>query len=534
MNATPSEALRALALGPSLEQRWTAATALLSGLTDIAPDIAPRRERLALLLEEAWGEIGTSRAAIVAGLVEAIQTDPTPLTLTVEGAAATLAEAAAAALALEGEDGVTELLTLTNHGEFVVRKKLAAALSLLGRSARWAVPTLIRFLDHEPLEYVGREIIATLGQIGGREAIAKLEELVWAAQGAGSWDHVAEIGDALERARAMDLPPEQADSRMEAANGRASPGRLATSPQVGMDAEDSEEDDHEGDEQDEEVEEGEEDEEEEEGDEDGEEDPWSNVSAADLAEVIDRALRRDPKDGPSAGLFRPTRRVSLRSALLNLLPRSRTARLKAGEWLDDNGIEETFFRIARTSPKRVVYCCVSSGMASGCWGVLEFRLRDRGYLYYSPDEGEHESILRAWEPADDVAVRRACILSTYLREWRERVLPPAMGEWAIGDAELLQEAILRVLEPEPDAWTDVLERLKDVPEPREASAGIVEKVAKLSAARSGHVRDVLDLVAGEDEGLAGRLKDGLASDEEQRIVVALFINCISKDPLGLE
>ena len=175
-------------------------------------------------------------------------------------------------------------------------------------------------------------------------------------------------------------------------------------------------------------------------------------------------------------------------------------------------------------------------MVSGCWGLSEFRLRDRGYLYHSPDpdEGEHESILGAWKPADDVAARRACILSTYVREWRECVLPPAMGEWATGDRVLLQEAILRVLEAEPDAWTHVLERLKDAPEPREASAKIVEKIAELSAAPSGHVRDVLDLVADEDEGLAGRLTDGLASDEEQRIIVALFIDCISKDPLGFQ
>src|SRR5690242_20169260 len=102
MTATPSQALRALAAGPSPEERWTAATALLSGFIGSAPDIVSQRERLALVLEEAWSEIGASRADIVAGLVEAIRTDPTPLTI--EGAAATLAEAAAAALALEGED----------------------------------------------------------------------------------------------------------------------------------------------------------------------------------------------------------------------------------------------------------------------------------------------------------------------------------------------------------------------------------------------------------------------------------------------
>ena len=96
-----------------------------------------------------------------------MRTDVTLLTL----------EIAAAALALEGEDGVTELLSLGTHAEFETRSNVAVSLSLLGRSARWPVPTLIRFLDREPVEWIGRQIIWTLGQIGGREAIAKLQDL---------------------------------------------------------------------------------------------------------------------------------------------------------------------------------------------------------------------------------------------------------------------------------------------------------------------------------------------------------------------
>lgn len=48
------------------------------------------------------------------------------------------------------------------------------------------------------------------------------------------------------------------------------------------------------------------------------------------------------------------------------------------------------------------------------------------------------------------------------------------------------------------------------------------------------MRDVLELIAEQDEGLAARLTEGLATDDEQRMVVALFIHCISKDPLGRE
>src|SRR5205809_409248 len=107
MTATPSQALRALAMGPSPEDRHAAAIALLSRDRDIPLEAAPVLERLASVLEGAWHEIHSSRPDLVAGLVEAVRTDPGLLTI----------EVAASALALEGEDGVTELLTLGTHGE---------------------------------------------------------------------------------------------------------------------------------------------------------------------------------------------------------------------------------------------------------------------------------------------------------------------------------------------------------------------------------------------------------------------------------
>jgi hypothetical protein len=139
--------------------------------------------------------------------------------------------------------------------------------------------------------------------------------------------------------------------------------------------------------------------------------------------LIDRALRKDPAPGLSGRIFSPIREVSLRSVLLGVVPgKGEIHQRRGGDWLEADGVEDTFFRIANTSPKPVVSCSVSSSMASGA----------------------HESVLgAAWAPAQDVAARRACILSVYVREWSERVLPPAMGEWAAGDPALLQDAILR-------------------------------------------------------------------------------------------
>jgi hypothetical protein len=148
-------------------------------------------------------------------------------------------------------------------------------------------------------------------------------------------------------------------------------------------------------------------------------------------------------------VFVPIGEVSLRSALLAAAPGDEDTQAAADSLLEGMGeIEETLSRFTGTPPEQVVYCGVSSSMVSGCWGLFEFRLGARGYLYYQPDfgVGDDESlpIFGAWEPADNPAARRACILRVYSREWRNRALPPAMGEWATGEPGLLQEAILRV------------------------------------------------------------------------------------------
>jgi hypothetical protein len=267
-------------------------------------------------------------------------------------------------------------------------------------------------------------------------------------------------------------------------------------------------------------------------------DPWRNVSAADVAAVIDRTLIEDREEAPSLGrVFVPNGEVSLRSALLAAAPGDEETQAVADTLLEGMGdIEETISRFTDKSPRRVVWCSVTDSMASGCWGLLEFRLGARGYLYYRPDWGLEDPdeclpIFGAWEPADDLATRRTCILRVYARTWDNRVLlPPAMGEWATGEPGLLQEAILRVLDANPEAWNMVFERLEAAPEPREAAIQAVEEIAKLSASPTEYVRQFLHLVAARDDQFEERLKTGASTDKERRIVVALLAHCIAKDP----
>jgi hypothetical protein len=214
-----SKVLSVLATSSSPEERRAAATALLSECRAVAPQGPSTQERLAIVLEETWREIPNSRPQLVAGLVHVVRTDPSLLTI----------EVAAGALALEGEDGVTELLTLGTQADFAIRSKVVIGLSLLGRSARWAVPALIRFLDRERVEYVARLIVSTLGRIGGREAIAKLKELASVAERDMTGELAAEINTALGQATQSET------AAVSPTDDRRDPGVDVKTPRQGED-----------------------------------------------------------------------------------------------------------------------------------------------------------------------------------------------------------------------------------------------------------------------------------------------------------
>ena len=105
-----------------------------------------------------------------------------------------------------------------------------------------------------------------------------------------------------------------------------------------------------------------------------------------------------------------------------------------------------------------------------------------------------------------------------------------MGEWATGEPGLLQEAILRVLDADPEAWDMLFERLEYAPEPREAATQTVEEVAKLSASPTERVRQVLYLVGARGHQFQERLRTGASRDKDRHIVIALLVHCIAKDP----
>jgi hypothetical protein len=191
MLATPAQALNALAHGPTPADRRAAANRLFSLGRGVAPATVTPTERLAKVIEEAWHTTKIARADVVAGLAETVRNDPGLLTI----------EIAAASLALEGEDGVTELLALCGVADSSIRSKVVLGLSLLERSARWAVPALIRSLEREPVDFVTELIVHALGRIGGRDAVAELERLLADAEGDMNWELASTIRAALEQAR---------------------------------------------------------------------------------------------------------------------------------------------------------------------------------------------------------------------------------------------------------------------------------------------------------------------------------------------
>lgn len=185
----PTAALRTLALGETPEQRQRGCMSLLSPRRAIAPTADPER-RITTVIEEAWRGAGDERPALVDALARVVPTDPNLLTI----------EIAAWALALEGEDGATELLPMARHEDFSVRSKVAIAFCQLGRSARWAVPALIRHLENEPVGYVAGCLIHTLGRVGGKEAKCALERIAADAAAEMDWDLAEAAKEALAEA----------------------------------------------------------------------------------------------------------------------------------------------------------------------------------------------------------------------------------------------------------------------------------------------------------------------------------------------
>jgi hypothetical protein len=249
---------------------------------------------------------------------------------------------------------------------------------------------------------------------------------------------------------------------------------------------------------------------------------WEAVTAADVEHAIDEALVEDRTVTPESGrVLVPVRNVSLGSGLCAAVGGDQSLRDAIEDSYREIGVRDLVARFALTPPDVVIDCCESQSRTSGSWGLGEVQLGNRGYLFAQSDEDEDDDwpILGAWEPADDAAARRACILAVHGREWRSRNWPPVSAREATGDPGLLQEAILRALDADPKWWGHVRGVASEA-EDRPETPLPIEAIARRSGATPEAVRRVLGMAP------------DVPSDEARRIVVALYVHSIATDPFG--
>lgn len=235
-------------------------------------------------------------------------------------------------------------------------------------------------------------------------------------------------------------------------------------------------------------------------------DPWSGVSAADIKRIVDDRLGEQQAVGLDSGkVFLPGPFIAaddeddptgeslefvcsdaddvvddFTDVLLSVLTDPRR-RGRAKAILEETDVDSAFERFLDEQPIWVVHCSVDS-MVSGVWGLKAFAMSGRGYLYYEPDWGEagNRSIVGAWEPIGNFASFKQCLLEVYSRGWQYVCLPPAMGQWAIGPSEIMQEAVCAALQEHPDSWSDVVDRLPNDQHPKLSFGELVHATSKMS------------------------------------------------------
>lgn len=289
-------------------------------------------------------------------------------------------------------------------------------------------------------------------------------------------------------------------------------------------------------------------------------DPFASIAPGELAVAINRFLDEQREPPPLSGrVFLPRKplfqQLILRDVLLGGHPPTDDAKESTEEfnWEKAQKLDPIIIQIGpgpddwyeiKIGPhdwdiaeivetKWVVYCSVTDSMVSGTWGLCEFALENRGYLFLKPDEWNGVRILGAWEPAEDREARRDCVLRVYVREFDREGFPPVFGQWAQGcDPELLRDAILNVLRGNRRYWKDVFERLENELEIASLPPETLREAQLWSGAEEDAVRQAARSIASGSHEYRNRFRAGVASPEEERVVIALLLHCIQKDPWG--
>ena len=260
-----------------------------------------------------------------------------------------------------------------------------------------------------------------------------------------------------------------------------------------------------------------------------ENDPWGAVSAKEIQDLLESAFV-PVSDVPlkSSNVLLPYEPISIAGLLLDAASGDEVEAEQYREMLWDLGEQSLLARYLRRPPCWLVKCTSPGSMTSGMWGLGQFRMGRRGYIYFDnglEDFGEEFNalpIFAAWEPVRSRKAFEACFVTTYERVWDDACLPPRMGERADGPSQLICEAIFNILVRTPEAWDEVGQAIM------RALGVSTQRTAILDAAahESGIPRPHLERIAKEWQGGAPTLRD--ASD--RRALVTLFWKCIEGNP----
>ncbi len=265
-----------------------------------------------------------------------------------------------------------------------------------------------------------------------------------------------------------------------------------------------------------------------------ESDPWPRISPERFRQSIEARLVDD--EGVAAEgerVFRPRDPFTLGEVALDAaLPDDRPLLrpdVESDYWpIDDLAERLPWIETGGT----IIECSVTDHIVGSLWGLGEFAIGNRGYVYYITDyEGfDHGTpqVLGAWEPRDDAAAKHACVESCYARGWNEIGLPPLLGQWVSGHPELLIACLLRVLEKpigERASWDEIVDTVLSTEWLHFRSRAALDAVsrhfgipyARLSrAAWSIEASEFLSSIAANE-----------ATEAELEAVAALYLACIT-------
>jgi hypothetical protein len=258
-----------------------------------------------------------------------------------------------------------------------------------------------------------------------------------------------------------------------------------------------------------------------------EDDPWVDISVSDVKSFMDACLGYKPA-GRKASRRVSLPRSSIKAALLGVL--NDKDQQIAEELLHCEHLEDLLGRFLKKDPWWVIRCEVTNSMVSSRWGLKAFVLKDRGYIYYLPDDDCTEEastlpILEAWDPVKDKVAYRSAVLMAYINHWQEALLPPYRGQWASGPFDVMLEAVSKILRRCPDDWSVVLNRLDRVRVHDRKNSSLERLTRKTSlkmGLRKNEVKEILlpytstDLIGNQPS-----IKD--LSEDRKRVVVGAYL-----------